>query len=46
MIIYSTFGGLDYLGDKVSFYADVSFGNMGFSGAICGKHVLDLEHNG
>ena len=36
MIIFGTYDGLDYLGDKVSFYAKYSFGNFGFSGSICG----------
>ena len=43
MIVFSQYKGLDYLGDKISFYAKYSFGNMGFSGSICGKSVINWE---
>ena len=35
-----SFGGLDYMGDRVSIFAKYSFGNMGFSGSICGMNVV------
>lgn len=41
MIIFGSFNGLDYLGDKVSFYASTSFGNIGFSQAICGNNIIE-----
>ena len=43
MIIFAQYNGLDYLGDKISFYSKYSFGNMGFSGSICAKTVINWE---
>lgn len=45
MFIMGSFGGLDYLGDNLSFYAKYSFGNMGFSGSICSKSIINFERN-
>ena len=43
-IMYS-FSGLDYLGDKVSGLAKVSFGNMGFPQSVCSKDRIDWSEN-
>lgn len=44
MVILGSFEGLDFLGDKVSFYATTSFGNIGFSQSICGNNIIEW-HN-
>ena len=41
MIIFGSFGGLDYLGDNLSFSAKYSFGNIGFSSSICSKYIIN-----
>ena len=43
MSIFGSYDGLDYLGDKIRFYAKYSFGNFGFSGSICGKSVINWD---
>ena len=45
-IMYS-FNGLEYLGDgKVSFFAKISMGNMGFSASICTRGIIDWARQG
>ena len=37
MALYWSVGGYENLSEGIGFYALTSFGNMGFSKAICGK---------
>ena len=44
MIVFFAFGGISYLSDDLlHINARFSFGNMGFSGVICGKNVISWE---
>lgn len=42
MAIYGSFGGLDYLSDgSVTYHTYYSFGNLGFTKAICGNSPIN-----
>ena len=43
MSIFGSYDGLDYLGDKIRFYAKYSFGNFGFSGSMCSRSVINWD---
>ncbi len=45
MGIYRSFDGLGNLEEYVTLTADVSFGNMGFSGPICAKMPVDWDND-
>ena len=45
MGIYRSFDGLGNLDEYVTLTADVSFGNMGFSGPICSKMPVDWNND-
>lgn len=45
MGIYRSFDGLGNLEEYVTLTADVSFGNMGFSGPICSKMPVDWDND-
>ena len=44
MGIYKSEGGMDSFGEFVTTTASTSFGNMGFSSAVCSKMPIDWQH--
>ena len=43
MVLYWTVGGYGNISKDVDLYAQTSFGNMGFSKAICRKELINWE---
>ena len=44
MCLFYAQGGLNKLGEDTALYALTSFGNMGFPKPVCGKEVLNWDH--
>ena len=45
MIIFSTYNGLDHLGDQVTISAKLSFGNVGFPTSTCAMNTINWSTN-
>ena len=43
MVLYWTVGGYGNISKDIDLYAQTSFGNMGFSKAICSKQLINWE---